>query len=239
MAPVAVPTPDLGHLQQSLRHAGEAADGGAFADDVCVALRNCGGAANPHLHAVARGTLERPLHALADCAHFMSILHGQVPSLFELAGSHDLAGTTNWLRSAATAFNEDRRWLARLSVVTGGSIDLHGLTMAEQLVRDQRDALLTLAKSSRAGCALGAAVALVIDWEGLRSKLPQGAQALGFECRGLQADHWPVEGARDVLINAGDDRSLRRAITFGATQLASLHGQLFQLLEARHAARLS
>ena len=160
-----------------------------------------------------------------------------MPSLFELACGHEEIGTASWLREAAAAFDADRRWLARLSVMTGGAIDLQGLTTAEQLVRDQREAMLTLAKSSRAGCALGAAVTLILDWQTLRTELPKAAQQLGFECRDLQADRWPVEGAGTALADVGGDHKVRRAVVFGAMQLASLHGQL--LRPSRSPARAS
>jgi len=239
MTPAVVPTTDLGQLQQALRSAGEQPGAADFAVGVLESLRASGVAANAHLHALASADLQRPLHALADAAHFLTILHVQVPSLFELACGHEELATASWLREAAAAFDADRRWLGRLSVMTGGSLDLQGLTAAEQLVRDQREAMLTLAKSSRAGCALGAAVTLILDWQYLRAGLPKAAQHLGFECRDLQADRWPVEGAGVALTEAGDDPKVRRAVAFGATQLASLHGQLFGLLEARHAVRLS
>ena len=239
MSPAAVPTPDLSQLPQSLRAAGERQSAGDFAVGVLEALHGAGTANNSHIRGLAAGSVAKPLQALADAAHFLTILHGQVPSLFELAGRHEEMATASWLREAVAAFDDDRRWLTRLSVLTGGSLDLSGLTAAEQVVRDLRDAMLTLAKSSRAGCALGAAVTLVLDWHVLRDALPAAAQHLGFECRDLQADDWPLGGAGTALAEVGDDPKIRRAAAFGAMQLVSMHRQLFDLFEARHAVRLS
>lgn len=239
MAPVAVPMRNMSLLQKSLGDAGAVADVSRFAVSVIESLRANGSCNSAHLGALVDGRLERPMQALADYAHFLTILHGQVPSLLEIASSHEKHTTALWLRTAAAAFDEDRRWMARLSVVTGGALDLAGLSTAEQLVRDQREAMLTLANSSRTGCALGAAVALVIDWQILRTELPKAALLAGIESRDRQAADWPADKIGAVLADSGADASLRRALAFGATQLASLHGQLFDLLEARHATRLS
>jgi hypothetical protein len=222
-----------------LHDAGNAADADAFARHVVDSLAAVVAPPGGHLSRLVAGNMPKALQALADCAHFLTILHGQVPSLFELASGSGSPGTTAWLRALTGAFSEDRRWLARLSVLTGASLDLGGLTSAEQVVRDQRDAMLTLATSSRNGCALGAAVALVVEWRRLRDDLPRAALALDIDCRDRLAPSWPDDGVEPALVDCGDEAMVRRAIVFGATQLASLHWQLFELLEARHAARLS
>ena len=56
MTPAAVPTPDLGQLEQSLRSAGEHADAGKFAVGVLESLRVSGTTVNGHLRALTAET---------------------------------------------------------------------------------------------------------------------------------------------------------------------------------------
>ncbi len=237
MAPLVVP-PKTGQLQQTLRAALAVSDSRAFAAAIIGALRD-GGAGGRHLSALADGAVERPLQAVADTAHFLVILHGQLPSVLEIAGAGAQEPAASWLRLGCEAFDADRRWIARLAAMTGGALDLQGLTSAEQIVRDQRDAMLTLAGSNRTGCAIGAAVTLMIDWQTIRVQLPMAAQRLGYDRSALAGAPWPLGMALESLASVAEDIRARRAIEFGAVQVASLHAQLFDLLEARHAARLS
>ena len=237
MAPAVVPT-FMDQLQKTLRAAGSVADSRSFAAAVIGALRDSGAGGSRHLRALSEGSVARPLQAVADTAHFLVILHGQLPSVLEIARLNADEPAASWLRSAGVAFDQDRRWMAGLAAMTGGALDLHGLSTAEQVVRDQRDAMLTLAKSNRMGCALGAAVTLVLDWQAVRSRLPRAAQHLGYDRHERLSDPWPEDGALDALACHADDVRVRRAIEFAALQLASLHAQLFDLLEARHAQRL-
>lgn len=238
MAQAAVPM-KMGQLQKSLRAASTASDSRAFAAAVIGALRDGGSGSSRHLRALAEGAVTRPLQAIADTAHFLAILHGQLPSVLEIARLHTDEPAASWLRTAGQAFDQDRRWIVGLATMTGGALDLHGLTTAEQVVRDQRDAMLTLAKSNRTGCAIGAAVTLMLDWHAVRASLPRAAQHLGYDRRDRLSDPWPLDGVMEVLADFADDVRVRRAIEFGSVQLASLHAQLFDLLEARHAQRLA
>lgn len=241
MTPAAVPIEYLGDLQQSLREAEALHDAVAYAAHVSEAVQNSGAGASKHLKAIAAGgaNLENAPQAIADCVHFLTILHGQAPSLFDIARSGESGVPRSWLDSLAEQFEHDRRWLSRLNVVTGTFVDRQGLSPAEQVVRDQREAMLTLARSSRKGCALGAAVALAHDWDVIRIALSDALASLKSDHVSPPAGQWLVSGNIHVLREAGEAPALRRAVGFGATQLASLHRQFFDLLDARHALRSS
>lgn len=237
MTPAAVQTNGLDEIQRMLSEAARA-EGQAFSRDVLAVLRKCGAARRPHLEALKEGSLAEPARALADCVHFLAILHGELPSVFELAQGDD-SFASGWLGAVAHAFESDRRWLGRLVVATGTALDLAGLTATEQLIRDLRMALLTLGRSSRRGCAFGAAVMLAEDWAVLRTSISALAVQIHGEQRAAPTSDWPIGGVESALSGAASAIGTRRAITFGALQLAGLHGQLFDLLEARHAVRLS
>src|SRR3546814_2885525 len=56
-----------------------------------------------------------------------------------------------------------------------------GQTSVQETVSATRTALLTLAGSDRLGCAIGAAAALLLDWDGVSEALAGIAQRLGAD----------------------------------------------------------
>jgi len=103
------------------------------------------------------------------------------------------------------------------------------------VLRNQRHALEMLAQSERNGCALGAAMALVIDWAAVRRVLNVAASRFGVEPPEFQLSD---EGTlRELAELTNSSPSLSRALLFGAQQIALQHHGLWGLLEARQEAR--
>ncbi len=233
--------PVLDHERANLR-----ADPPCFAFDLLNHIDQDGAASNLHLSHLGAGQL-RPLDvALSDAAHFLSILHGTHPSFAELA-EHGAGMTcppvvTEWLAMAANTFDSDRQWLTALVLACGTTKITQGLTQTEQLVRNQRDAMLTLARSERAACALGAAAAMVHEWDVIRSALLKAAHHVGHARitahMGL-SDELPRDLTRLAMIASAGTAATRRALSFGARQLVGIHRTLWDLLEARHARYVS
>jgi hypothetical protein len=102
-------------------------------------------------------------------------------------------------------------------------------------VLHQRHALDMLARSERSGCALGAALALALDWRSIRAVLDVAARRVSIE---PQACILPSEDeTRTVAMIVAETSAYERAMVFGAQQLLAQHRGLWDLLEARHLAR--
>ncbi len=99
---------------------------------------------------------------LADAVHMLCALHGRYPGLIELALERCAKGAANdWLARAAEAFERERLYLVRLTSAVGPIPSTPGAAETESCLLAARHALETLAVSERAGCALGAATALI------------------------------------------------------------------------------
>lgn len=161
-----------------------------------------------------------------DALHFFALLHAERPSVADIARDAASEGPAgDWLRDFATHFQTERLWLARAAMDTGMPARDAAFSRQRIIVADQRDAMLTLARSDRAGCALGAAAALAADWPRLRG-------ALGGEPSAPQ-----FGGLVEAIAQAAAPLS-RRAILFGAKQMAGIHRAIWDLLEAREGVRL-
>lgn len=212
------------------RHGVSAADAllGLIADD--------GVASHPYLR--DRAAFEGPeaTRNLADTVHFLCVLHGRHPGLIDHAAeSTACASSQGWLGEVAQAFSNERLYVTRLAVAVGPVPSTPGSADSEAAVSGQCHALLMLARSERRGCPLGAAVALVGDWLAFRPLLDHAARRLGVEvpmCR--LPDEADVAA---VIDDAAAEPAVRRALSFGASQVLVQHRALFDLLEARHSAR--
>jgi hypothetical protein len=92
-----------------------------------------------------------------------------------------------------------------------------------------------LARSERNGCALGAAMAVVLDWGDVRVALDAAARRFGVEPPPYAlADAAAIAGVADQF---GAQLAAQRALLFGAEQILLQHRGLWDLLESRHAAR--
>ncbi|HEX8309523.1 MAG TPA: hypothetical protein VF645_14020 [Allosphingosinicella sp.] len=173
---------------------------------------------------------------LADLIHYLCVLHGRYPGLIDHAAARVVeADARAWLTDASYAFAGERAYLARLCVAAGPVPSTPGAGGTDAAVIGQRHAMETLALSERRGCALGAAMALVLDWAALRSCLDCAATRFGVE-----PPAYPAAGADPILRLAdayGSAPHVQRALLFGAQQILVQHHGLWDLLEARHQAR--
>lgn len=169
---------------------------------------------------------------LADAAHYLCLLHGRHPGVIDHAAtrSADDAGRA-WLAQAAEAFARERAYLTQITVATGPAPSTAGQSDCETVVSQQRHALDMLAQSDRRGCAVGAAIALVLDWRAVRHGLDVAAIRVGLE---PYACELPERAATVALARAiGGDDATDRAMQFGARQLLTQQRGLWDLLKAR------
>lgn len=187
-------------------------------------------------HAVAICTPNGATRDLADAVHALCHLHGSAPGIVELASRADAAASAiPWLAEAAAVFDQERNLLITLTAAVGPIPSTPRHAQSEAAINAQRHALGILAQSSRAGCAIGAALALLLDWHAIRQILAAAARRTGVA---LLPHNLP---ARDAIVVAAQNIATNpahgRALTFGAQQLALQHHGLWQLLAARAEAR--
>ncbi|HEX8668832.1 MAG TPA: hypothetical protein VF727_10730 [Allosphingosinicella sp.] len=192
----------------------------------------------PHPYALAAATAGGPHAArdLADLLHFLCTLHGRYPGIVDQAALRVVDPPARaWLTNAGYAFAGERAYLARIAAAAGPVPSTPGAAESDAAVHAQRHAIDLLAQSERSGCALGAAMAVVLDWAVIRRALDAAAQRFG-----LEAPPYERAGA-DAVATVADacasSPSVQRAMLFGAQQLAVQHYGLWDLLEARHQAR--
>ena len=174
---------------------------------------------------------------LADAVHLFCSLYGRHPGLIELALNNCPAGPVrDWLREASDAYERERLYLVRLTAAVGPLPSTPGAAETEAALVGQRHAIETLAKSERRGCALGAATALMADWSSIRAVLDRAADRMGMQKPVLTL---PDESSIVRVIADGTDGvASERALGFGGEQLLLQNRGLFDLLEARAAARI-
>jgi hypothetical protein len=173
---------------------------------------------------------------LADLLHFLCILHGRYPGIVDHAAARVVeAGPRAWLAEAAYAFAGERAYLARLAVAAGPVPSTPSGSASDAAVFGQRHAIEMLAQSERQGCALGAAMAVVLDWGAIRLALDAAAQRYGMEAPPYSAAD--PDRIADVADAFAPDGAPQRALLFGAEQVLVQHYGLWDLLESRAAAR--
>lgn len=215
-------------------HSADLAGFGGAWETMQALVRTDGSAAQSAIWHLANHS--SPLRDLADATHFLCAIHGRQPGVVELAASRQGPDAANgWLSVAAEAFVQERSYLAMLTAAAGPPPSTPGQAESETTVMAQHHALETLGRSDRSGCALGAAIALVLDWGAIRQVLDSAAQRLGVDIpdNDLPPDH---ESAALLSALAGS-LSVERALLFGADQLLAQHRGLWQLLETRAEAR--
>ncbi|MBX9858937.1 MAG: hypothetical protein K2Y20_05010 [Sphingomonas sp.] len=173
---------------------------------------------------------------VTDTIHALGMLHGRQPGVLDHAAarnSHDECAA--WLDAAVDGFAAERALLAKLASAAGPLPSTPGQAESEATILAQRHALNTLAQSDRDGCALGAAVALVLDWAAMRDVLVAAAERLGIDVR---PGTLPVDQETATIVAAvGERPAAERAMAFGAQQVLAQHRGLWDLLEARAVAR--
>lgn len=194
-----------------------------------------GSAAHPHVQmliAAATDPGAHPLPALADAAHYLCLLHGRFPGVIDHAATRSADNAArHWLVQACEAFADERAYLTRVTVALGPVPSTSGQQQCDSAVLQQRHALDMLAQSDRKGCAMGAALTLVLDWGGIRQLLDRAALRVGVEpakC-GLPS----ASDTMAVLRGIATDDATVRAIRFGARQLLGQHRGLWELMRAR------
>lgn len=199
-----------------------------------IGLEGC--VRHPHVNALLESGGRNAGRDLADAIHLLCSLHGRYPGLIEHALQRSPSGPVrDWLVRASEAFERERLYLVRLTASVGPMPSTPGAAETESSLLAARHALETLAMSERAGCALGAATALVGDWWPIRRLLDRVASRAGIEC---PAPSLPDEASVIAVIDTlGAGPSTSRALSFGGEQLLLQHRALFDLLEARAGAR--
>lgn len=196
----------------------------------CVAAQ--GSAAHPYPRS---DELLRGPHAarnLADAVHFLCILHGRHPGVVDHAAGRCLdAPARSWFAAATAAFAQERAFLARLAAAAGPLPSTMGASDNEAAVRGQRHAIEMLASSERNGCALGAALAVSLDWSVVHDMLNVAGQRFAVEFPPYRGDPEAVRALAD------GSAAVERALLFGAEQIVIQHFGLWDLLEARQQAR--
>jgi len=184
-------------------------------------------------------TASGPNHArdLADCVHLFCSLYGRHPGLIELALNNCPAGPVrDWLKEASDAYERERVYLVRLTASVGPLPSTPGAAETEAALVAARHAIETLAGSERRGCALGAATALMSDWPAIRALLDRAADRVGMQRPGLTLPDQP--SVVRAIGDGTDGPASERALGFGGEQLLLQNRGLFDLLEARAAARI-
>jgi hypothetical protein len=173
---------------------------------------------------------------LADAVHHLCTLHGRHPGVIDHAALHTThSAARSWLISAVDSFAVERGALAKLVVAVGPLPSTPGQAESESAVSGQRHALDMLAQSDREGCALGAALTLVLDWQAIRTVLNTIANRLGVAIADAEL---PTRGnTLEVAAAIAATPAVERAVAFGAQQLLGQHRGLWDLLEARQLAR--
>lgn len=199
-----------------------------------VAAEGC--ARHSYLSALIEGSGRQIGRDMTDAVHLLCSLHGHHPGLIEQAiGLAPKGPAHSWLNRAAEGFERERLYLVRLTAAVGPVPSTPGAAECESTLMAQRHALEILARSERQGCALGAATALVSDWWPVRRLLDRAAARVGIES---PAPSLPDESSIVAVIHGEcDTPASERALGFGGEQLLLQHRGLFDLLEARSAAR--
>lgn len=199
-------------------------------------LAEHGSAAHPYATSARLTKAPTSGRDLADLIHYLCVLHGRYPGLIDHSAARVVEPEARaWLTGATYAFAGERAYLARLAVAAGPLPSTPGAGGTDAAVLGQRHAMETLASSERRGCALGAAMALVLDWAAIRTCLDSAAARFGVDSPAYPA------ADREAVVRLADDygtsAAVRRALLFGAEQILVQHHGLWDLLEARRQAR--
>lgn len=206
------------------------------AETIGALIGDDGGRSHPYIacHIFSRG--REAGRDLADAVHFIANLHGRQPGVIDLAREKSASdGARAWLDAASQGFAEERLYLTQVVVAAGPLPSTPGQAQSEAAVAGQRHALEMLARSDRNGCALGAAMALVLDWRSIRAVIDAAAQRFGVA---LTPPALPSPRRTMALADAAESVGVERAMVFGAQQLLVQHRGLWGLLEARAEARI-
>ncbi len=197
-----------------------------------------GSAGHPYVNSAELRNGRFATRNLADAVHYLTSLHGRFPGVVDMAATRVATpGAGAWLVKATDGFAVERGYLTKLVVAAGPQPSTPGQAECESAVIGQRHALEMLAQSDREGCAIGAAVALVLDWHGVRATLDIAAVRMSVDI--VECTLPDEDEAQEIAAIIGTSPAIERAMSFGAQQLIGQHRGLWDLLEARQLARLS
>ena len=195
-----------------------------------------GTGAHSHVRSGALSNGPDAMRNLADAVHFLCLLHGRYPGVIDNAARKAVdPASRQWMREAADAFAQERTFLTKIASAVGPVPSTQGQAQCEAAVAAQRKALDMLAESDRHGCAVGAAIALTLDWRTIRVLLDISAQRLD-----LSPPTCTLPDLRDTARLAStiaNTAAVERAMIFGAQQLITQHSGLWDLMAARAASR--
>lgn len=205
--------------------------------DLLVAMcANEGTAAHSYLALRDNAAAVDESRSLADAVHYLGELHGRHPGVADHAAhksTHPAA--RGWILQAIDGFAIERAYLARLVAAAGPMPTTIGQADCDAAVIGQLHALEMLAQSDRQGTALGAAIALVLDWTAIRSLLDRAAVRFSVK---VPDSGLPLEQEScTVAMACAREPAIERAMAFGAQQLLAQHRGLWDLLDARRSAR--
>lgn len=195
-----------------------------------------GTGAHPHVRSGALSNGPDAMRNLADAVHFLCLLHGRYPGVIDNAARKTVDPTTRqFMSQAAEAFVQERAFLTKIASAVGPVPSTQGQAQCEAAVAAQRKAIDMLAESDRNGCAVGAAIALTLDWRTIRVLLDISAQRLD-----LTPPTCTLPDLRDtarLAATVAGTPAVERAMVFGAQQLVTQHSGLWDLMAARAASR--
>jgi hypothetical protein len=172
---------------------------------------------------------------LADIAHFMAISHGRHPGVVDHAADKMAEQSARqWVVEATQGFASERDLLNRM-IVAAGPIRRHAdQDKITALLGTQARSFELLATSERTGCAAGAAIAFVTDWQLTRPLLERAALALDVEPRPCQLPS--IADSHQLVCDLSSSPAIERAISFGSAQILAQQSGLWRLVAARHSA---
>lgn len=176
------------------------------------------------------------LRDIADAIHQLCTLHGRHPGVVDLAtGATSLPAAAGWLEQAGTAFVEERAYLIRVAAAVGPPPGTPGQAAAEAALATQRNAIDLLSRSVRPGCALGAAIAVTLDWPVIRRPLDVAADRTGIDV--IPCALPSVEQTMRLIDAVATNPAIERAMTFGLQQMLAQHRGFWDLIAARAESR--
>jgi hypothetical protein len=174
--------------------------------------------------------------SLSDTVHHLGGLYGRHPGLADiLAERRQHPEIADWIAAAVDGFARERAYLTRVVVAAGPLPSTPGQAESESAALAQRHAIDMLGRSDRTGCALGACMALALDWRAIRTIVDAAARRFGIEPPTLLVPS--VDETLQAAVEAATGPGIERAICFGAQQILVQHRGLWDLLDAREIAR--
>lgn len=195
-----------------------------------------GTGAHPHVRSGALSSGPEAMRNLADAVHFLCLLHGRYPGVIDNAARKAVdPASRQWMDEAANAFAQERAFLSKIASAVGPVPSTQGQAQCEAAVSAQRKAIDMLAESDRHGCAVGAAIALTLDWRTIRVLLD--ISALRLDLAPPTCTLPDLRETARLAAAVGNTPAVERAMVFGAQQLITQHSGLWDLMSTRAASR--